>query len=77
VKDAMAIKAVVFDLDGTLASFNVDYRSVRAEVRSFLIREGLPASILSINESIFEMLKKAEIFFKNNSKPKKDGRNSQ
>jgi len=71
VKGAMAIKAVVFDLDGTLASFNVDYRSVRAEIRSFLIREGLPASILSTNESIFEMLKKAEIFFKNNDKPKK------
>ncbi|MGQ9624266.1 MAG: HAD family hydrolase [Candidatus Bathycorpusculaceae bacterium] len=67
----MAIKAVVFDLDGTLARFNVDYRSVRAEVRSFLIREGLPASTLSISESIFEMLKKAEIFFKNNSKPKR------
>jgi HAD superfamily hydrolase (TIGR01549 family) len=71
VKNAMAIKAVVFDLDGTLASFNVDYRIVRAEVRSFLIREGLPASTLSTNESIFEMLKKAEIFFKNSSKPKK------
>jgi HAD superfamily hydrolase (TIGR01509 family) len=66
----MVVKAVVFDLDGTLANFNVDYRTVRAEVRSFLIRQGLPASILSINESIFEMLKKAEIFFKNHSKPK-------
>lgn len=65
------IKAVVFDLDGTLASFNVDYRAVRAEVRSFLISKGLPASVLSINESIFEMLKKAEIFLRNNGKPEK------
>lgn len=65
------IKAVVFDLDGTLASFNVDYRVVRAEVRSFLVNKGLPASVLSINESIFEMLKKAEIFIKNNNKPEK------
>ena len=67
----MAVKAVVFDLDGTIASFNIDYKTVRAEVRSFLIREGLPASVLSINESIFEMLKKTEIFMKNNGKSEK------
>jgi beta-phosphoglucomutase len=67
----MAVKAVVFDLDGTIASFNIDYKAVRAEVRSFLIRAGLPASVLSINESIFEMLKKTEIFMKNNGKSKK------
>jgi HAD superfamily hydrolase (TIGR01549 family) len=62
----MTIKAVIFDLDGTLTSFNIDYRSVRADVRSFLIRAGLPPSVLSLNESIFEMLKKTEIFMKNN-----------
>ncbi len=67
----MTIKAVVFDLDGTLADFNLDYRTVRAEVRSFLIKEGLPASVLSTNESIFEMLKKTEIFLKNNNKSEK------
>ncbi|MGC8998481.1 MAG: HAD family hydrolase [Candidatus Bathyarchaeia archaeon] len=62
------IRAVVFDLDGTIVKFNIDYRAVRAEVRSFLIREGMPASVLSLNESIFEMLKKTEIFMKNNGK---------
>jgi len=67
----MVVKAVVFDLDGTIASFNIDYKTVRAEVRSFLIRAGLPASVLSINESIFEMLKKTEIFMKNNGKSEK------
>ncbi len=64
----MAIKAVIFDLDGTLANFNIDYKAVRAEVRSFLVKVGLPASILSLNESVFEMLKKAKIFLKNNGK---------
>jgi HAD superfamily hydrolase (TIGR01549 family) len=67
----MTIKAVIFDLDGTLASFNIDYRAVRADVRSFLVSAGLPASVLSINESIFEMLKKVEIFMKNNGQPEK------
>jgi HAD superfamily hydrolase (TIGR01549 family) len=71
VKDAMTLKAVVFDLDGTLANFNLDYKVVRAEVRSFFIKKGLPASILATNESIFEMLKKAEIFLKNNDKSEK------
>ena len=64
----MRIKAVVFDLDGTIASFNLDYMTVRAEVRAYLIRNGIPTSVLATNESIFDMLKKAEIFFKNNGK---------
>ena len=67
----MAVTAVIFDLDGTLASFNIDYRAVRADVRNFLTKKGLPASVLSINESIFEMLKKTEIFMKNNGKSEK------
>jgi HAD superfamily hydrolase (TIGR01549 family) len=65
------IRAVIFDLDGTLASFNIDYKAVRADVRNLLIKRGLPASLFSINESIFEMLKKTEIFMKNNGNPEK------
>ena len=64
----MPIEAVIFDLDGTLASFNLDYKTLRAEVKSFLNKRGVPDSVLTIKESIFEMLKKAEIFFKNASK---------
>jgi phosphoglycolate phosphatase len=60
------VEAVIFDLDGTLANFNLDYKTLRAEVRSYLIRTSVPASLLNVNESIFEMLKKAEIFVKNN-----------
>ena len=64
----MAIEAVVFDLDGTLAHFNLDFKALRSEVRSYLISIRIPVSVLEVNESIFEMLKKAEIFIKNNSK---------
>lgn len=68
----MAITTVVFDLDGTLISFNIDYRTVRAEVRSYLIETGVSATILAYNESIFEMLKKTEVFMKNFSRPEEE-----
>jgi HAD superfamily hydrolase (TIGR01549 family) len=64
----LAIEAVIFDLDGTLANFNLDYKAMRSEVRTYLISIHVPVSVLDVNESIFEMLKKAEIFIKNNVK---------
>jgi len=67
----MRVKAVIFDLDGTLASFNLDYKTLRAEVKGYLVKMGVPASILSVNESIFEMLRKTEIFVENSDKPSK------
>jgi HAD superfamily hydrolase (TIGR01549 family) len=67
----LTIKAVIFDLDGTIVRFNIDYMAVRAEVRSLLIGHGLPASILQLNESIFDMLEKTEIFLRNNRKPQR------
>jgi phosphoglycolate phosphatase len=64
----MAIKAVIFDLDGTIATFNLDYKTVRAEVRGVLLNAGVPASVIAVNEPIFDMLKKAELFMKNTGK---------
>jgi HAD superfamily hydrolase (TIGR01549 family) len=62
------IEAVIFDLDGTLAHFNLDFKALRGDVRSYLIQKGIPASVLDVNESVFEMLKKAEIYIKNTDK---------
>jgi phosphoglycolate phosphatase len=64
----MIIKAVIFDLDGTIADFNLDYKSLRADVRSYLLKEGVPPSTIKVNENIFEMLNKTEIFLKNSEK---------
>jgi HAD superfamily hydrolase (TIGR01509 family) len=64
----MNVKAVIFDLDGTLVGFNLDYRALRAEVRGYLAKVGVPASVLSLKENIFEMLKKTEIFVRNSGK---------
>jgi len=62
------LKAVIFDLDGTLIEFNMDYKAIRAEVKGFLTSHGFPQSLFSLSESIFSMLKKAEIYMKNNGK---------
>lgn len=64
----MPIEAVIFDLDGTLAAFNLDYKALRGEVREYLIHVGVPASQLSVKETLFEMLAKAELYFKNSAK---------
>ena len=65
----MPVQSVIFDLDGTLAHFNLDFKMLRGEVRSYLIRMSVPTSVVNVNESIFEMLKKTEIFLKNSGKP--------
>jgi len=67
----MRVTAVIFDLDGTLASFNLDYKTVRAEVKNYLVKRGIPASALSVKESVFEMLRKTEIYVRNSGKPAK------
>lgn len=64
----MPIEAVIFDLDGTLTAFNLDYKSLRGEIRGHLMRTGVPASVLSVKENLFEMLAKAELYFKNTAK---------
>lgn len=64
----MAIETVIFDLDGTLAAFNLDYKALRGEVREYLIHIGVPTSQLSVKENLFEMLAKAELYFKNGAK---------
>jgi len=68
----MTIKAVVFDLDGTIVKFNLDYKAARAEVIEYLAVKGFPRSLFSLGESAFDMLKKAEITMKNNGKKPND-----
>lgn len=66
----MHVKAVIFDLDGTVASFNLDYRRVRSLIIDFLVKKGVPTTLLSLDESVFEMLRKAETWAKDSGKPK-------
>lgn len=66
------IKAVILDLDGTIVDFNLDYELMRLEVVQLLTKLGCPSSIFSINESIFNILKKAEIYIRNNNRRELD-----
>jgi phosphoglycolate phosphatase len=60
------IKAVIFDLDGTLVKFTLDYKSLRREAISALARYSAPSSILSVYEPIFKTLEKAALYLRNN-----------
>jgi phosphoglycolate phosphatase len=64
----VVIKAVIFDLDGTIAAFNLDYKTVRGEIRSYLIRIGVPPSVIAVNDSVFDMVTKARLFMTNQGK---------
>jgi len=68
----LTIKAVIFDLDGTLAYFNMDYMAARAEIKMLLTKQGLPSSLLSTKEGVFDMLKKAKKQMKNSGKEEKE-----
>lgn len=63
-----SIRAVIFDLDGTLSSFNLDYKTVRANVRVILVERGIPASLLSTNDGVLEMISKSERWAENSGK---------
>jgi pyrophosphatase PpaX len=67
-----SIKAVVFDLDGTLVEFNLDYKRLRSEVIAFLNRLGLPSSVFSMNDRITSIVEKAERLMANTGKSKEE-----
>jgi phosphoglycolate phosphatase-like HAD superfamily hydrolase len=62
------IKAVVFDLDGTLTHFTIDYMAARREVIEKLILTGVPDSLVTEKLRIMDIIKVAENFFNNTIK---------
>jgi HAD superfamily hydrolase (TIGR01509 family) len=42
----MLLKAVVFDLDGTLVTAEVDFRAMRSSIRQLFVKNGLPEEAL-------------------------------
>lgn len=58
----MTFKAVIFDLDGTLVELKLDYKTESAEVIHFLIEQGIPPSIPSMEKGMFGALRSVEIY---------------
>jgi len=56
----MVVKAVIFDLHGTIVEYKVNSKAARAEVTQYLISQGIPPSFFSPSESYFEALNKLE-----------------
>jgi len=58
------IKAVIFDLDGTLVAFNLDVKACRTEIIQRLTEQGFPRSLFSMTETAFDMLVKVKKYRK-------------
>jgi phosphoglycolate phosphatase-like HAD superfamily hydrolase len=54
------IKAVIFDLDGTLVAFKLDVNACRTAVISRLAEQGFPRDLFSMKETAFDMLVKVK-----------------
>jgi len=46
------IRAVVFDLDGTLINSTIDFRLMRERVVSYLLANGIPSEIVNTNDTV-------------------------
>jgi len=58
------VRAVVFDLDGTLVHFDIDYTALKEEVLRALGRLGIPTSSLSPEDTLTTILDKVECYIK-------------
>ena len=59
----MGIKAVIWDLDGTLIHFKIDFIRARRKVISILRKFGAPRKILSIKNKFTDTIEMAKNFF--------------
>jgi len=66
------IKAVIFDLDGTLKEFNLDIKACRTKIISLLTQRGFSRSLFSLNETAFDMLVKVKKYLTAKGMEKQD-----
>ncbi len=57
------IKAIVWDLDGTLIHFNIDWLRARREAIKILKSHGIPKHILTVKSSILDNIRLAREYF--------------
>jgi phosphoglycolate phosphatase len=62
-EERYTLKGILFDLDGTLINFQIDYIRARSATARVLEDAGFPPGKLNPNELISNMLQKARIYF--------------
>lgn len=65
---AERIKAVIFDLDGTIIKSTIDFRLMSEELVSYLLEEGIPSEILNANDAISNNLTRFREFMRKRGK---------
>ena len=68
----MTIKAIIWDLDGTLIHFKIDYMRARKEAIRILKKHGVPKELLTTQDSILDNVSKARAHFKVQSKSQEE-----
>ncbi|QEE14370.1 HAD family hydrolase [Promethearchaeum syntrophicum] len=59
----MPLSAILWDLDGTLIHFNIDYKNARSETIRILEKYGYPKGKLNQNYYVLKMIKQATDYF--------------
>jgi len=59
----MALSAILWDLDGTLIHFNIDYKKARSETIRILEKYGYPKGQLTQKYYVLKMIKEATDYF--------------
>ncbi|MGY5876041.1 MAG: HAD family hydrolase [Candidatus Thorarchaeota archaeon] len=60
------LKAVIFDLDGTITELTLPLEAMRTDTKKFFIEKGLPAELLEPADGISSTKHKARTFFEDN-----------
>lgn len=58
------IKAIVFDLDGTLIDSSIDFKIMRERIISFLRSHGIPEEMLDADDTVTNNLGRFRSFMK-------------
>lgn len=60
------LKAILYDMDGTIVNFQIDYLRARKGAIDVLIKHGIPKNRYTVENSIIESVKDARLYLKNN-----------
>jgi phosphoglycolate phosphatase len=66
------VKALIFDLDGTLIKLTLPLESMRSAAKEFYIQKGLPSDLLEPADGISSSTAKAKEYFLSNGMSKKE-----